>query len=1319
MIDIDFKSFSPRSFERFAQALAMHVLGNGIMIFGDGPDGAREAAYEGTLEYPSSTDKWTGYTVMQAKFLQVPKAPHEDADWLVEQLNAELAKYDKPGSDIRKPEFYILVTNARLSPMPKSKRGAGGIAKIDEVFASHRARLGLKGWSVWHLDQIATMLAGADALRRSYAAWLTSSDVIARLLEGLEDSAQSVGQTMYRYLARELRSHQALRLQQAGHGGDARTMIEDVFSDLPFRTFGQDGEKTTDALLLSHLLDRSRDKLDRESVAAQDIEKAGRPERVLLLGGPGQGKSTVTQFLAQIFRANMLALDDPNPVSAEVRAIVDGTLAKAAAMGLPAELPKRFPLRVDLPGFADRLSKVGDVGTDNTLVGFLAAQITIIAGSAISDEDVRKWLRNYPNVLILDGLDEVPATANRNEVIRAINEFWDDVTSADTLMLVTTRPQGYNDDLDPKYYTKLEMTPLQPAQAIACAEKLAGDRIVDPIQRDRVLTRLRDASGSPTTARLMISPLQVAIMLALIDQRGDAPTDRWSLFDKYFAVVLEREQGKTGPVGQAMRHWARQIIAVHHKAGFLLHVEAETQGNSEAYLNKTEFTGLIRGQLADEGFEHDELDVTTNQLVSVSTERLVLLVQREEDRFSFEVRSLQEFMAAAHLMTGREAIVQKRLAIVANRTHWLHVFQIAASKCFAIPDAEQYRDTIITLCNNLNANGEAADRLLRSGSRLALSLLDDGLAYDAPKYRRLLYFLALELIEAGPTTLPQSLCDHTDREPARTVEKLRPYFASTLEPWVRGAWRLVLWCAARQQPWAEAMLDQIWPTEPGRMADPLRRRIDAPLHTALFAKLRDTIAASTPADVRKAMVDSADEGSRGWRPYVQKGLPALNFLHGNHTDELRASVKLDDGSVALSLRFSPLQPLQWQVQGYDDLPDSAGWTPLRRLRTFHMEPSANALADLLEDAMLEGWLELFREIRINLPWPMATLLTHCETEAECEQTIAAIRAGSFGDVADWVKAEDRWREEGVNAADLELSADGVFFDDRVADIGFPWAGLSLTHGENEPHQWVDQLIKIMVAARGHPRRWLGAMIQFVVSLYPPATPLTSKMILEILSTEPGKLGPRIDPAIFTALPPDEFADPKILDRIAELGLDEQFYLMSDRPWDPVLISALQNELTERPEMLVLLAIVAAEDDRRDHLSLFALDQMRSTLSHPVPIISGCAGVILLVAEAGDQAVVEKIFRSAGSDSTEFPLILLHKYLENRFVSDRAKMFISDLIARVINADPAIACQMFMNSIQTISSARISALQESQCWLQLELGGSLLALMQSRRDKPLK
>ena len=68
MPEYDLNRLNNRSFEQLVQALAVDVFGQGLIIFGDGPDGGREATFDFKVPYPSEVDEWDGYCVVQAKF---------------------------------------------------------------------------------------------------------------------------------------------------------------------------------------------------------------------------------------------------------------------------------------------------------------------------------------------------------------------------------------------------------------------------------------------------------------------------------------------------------------------------------------------------------------------------------------------------------------------------------------------------------------------------------------------------------------------------------------------------------------------------------------------------------------------------------------------------------------------------------------------------------------------------------------------------------------------------------------------------------------------------------------------------------------------------------------------------------------------------------------------------------------------------------------------------------------------------------------------------------------------------------------------------
>lgn len=81
-------------------AIARKTIGPGLQVYGAGPDGGREATYDGPIDWSSSpidwsnTDGglgWDGYTVVQAEQCEHPSNsdPAKNLAWLKKQLRDE------------------------------------------------------------------------------------------------------------------------------------------------------------------------------------------------------------------------------------------------------------------------------------------------------------------------------------------------------------------------------------------------------------------------------------------------------------------------------------------------------------------------------------------------------------------------------------------------------------------------------------------------------------------------------------------------------------------------------------------------------------------------------------------------------------------------------------------------------------------------------------------------------------------------------------------------------------------------------------------------------------------------------------------------------------------------------------------------------------------------------------------------------------------------------------------------------------------------------------------------------------------------------
>ena len=154
----------------------------------------------------------------------------------------------------------------------------------------------------------------------------------------------------------------------------------------------------------------------------------------------------------------------------------------------------------------------------NTVFSYLAEQIKKRTDQNISANDLRQWIGQYPSVVVFDGLDEVPSSSNREQVLESIRDFWVDASSnnADILAIATSRPQGYNEDFSPAYYQHRWLVPLSKELGKHFARRLADVRYgTDSDRKEKVLTRLVRAFENESTSRLMRTPLQVTIMTAL------------------------------------------------------------------------------------------------------------------------------------------------------------------------------------------------------------------------------------------------------------------------------------------------------------------------------------------------------------------------------------------------------------------------------------------------------------------------------------------------------------------------------------------------------------------------------------------------------------------------------------------------------------------------------------------------------------------------------------------------------------------------------------------------------------------------------------
>lgn len=1279
------------------------------MVFGDGPDGGREATFSGQVPYPGQGERWSGEIVLQAKYKQKPHRDYRDSDWLVTQLVGEV---DRLQSLTKVPEYYVLVTNIRLSGVLGAER-KGGQQKVDEAFAEHLAPLGVKALHVWHEEKVASLLDLYPDLFRSYRAWLAPRELLGAVFDSISAQAPDFGQTMLRYLQREIRDQRATRLQQAGHADDVPTPLETVFVDLPFALSHEQADEWIDLSehtigdagdtgLLRHLLSLMSVKLDPKTL--QNTWPLGRgpsPARNIILGGPGQGKSTITQFLAQVARTRLL-LDQPQHIlTPEARPIVAAVKQRLEELDISIEGVRRYPIQIDLPGYADALSASVASESPLSLLEWITKQISKKATAPnLEVQHLRSWLAHYPWLLILDGLDEVPSSGNRTEVLKAIADFWDEATpvNADVALVVTTRPQGYNDDLDPRLHVRLEMSRLDGVTALEYARKVVSFKIQDEDRGRRILERLESAAANATTAALMISPLQVAILLHLVDQRGTAPTDRWTLFSEYYSVVVKREQEKEGETSKVIRARALLVEGLLRRAGLLLHLEAEKRGGAEAFLSRDRFEELAQGLLEEEGHNAETAKLIVQEITTAVTDRLVFLEQRTEGRIEFDVRSLQEFMAAAELMEGPDEEVAARLVTIAGPTHWQHVYRIAASKAFSVRDAVKYRDVIITANLSSEVSGPGP-KAFKKAARLALELLADGVAHDQPRYRRLLLEQALLLSTLDNPSPDIRLVDAlTSTDAATAKDLIKPHLSSFNEKARRGFWRLLLACVRKEGDWADELVVESWPREAAERVAIATFGTRLPDHSNALKLVGEAIDSESPRvvgervqRVKQRFRDDLDLGLAARRPILSAfGIrPVKGRLEVGLLEPRNAQMRL----ILVTLEGA-------RRTGILERPDKPQWQSLNPLRSFVEEPSKTRLSSYTRSLLDKEVLHVCR--MIATPWMVSTVTSLVEHGASAEQLADEIEDGKLGDVENWISAERRLQSRGMTQSDLDLWKDGIFFAENIADRGAPHARqLSMTVGSSKGwKKHASALLSALAAAPlgKSPTDQLKRIVSFALTHEWTKFSLSAKSLQNLILEDAGSERYNSTTHI-AALKPAQRLDPSLLRTLSQVGKEGRFLV---GPPEPPMKAADILKMVQKSDEEGILSFACATfastpSDMRE-VAAAVTDRLDTYLKCEAPLpATRVLGYSL--AKVRSDEVLNAVFAVDQESMEQHALAAL---AENKEIDDKeAEVVLAGIVERAPPQTHGLR-ESALSALGTLLDKRTSGLEEHSAWERLGL-----------------
>jgi hypothetical protein len=709
-------------------------------------------------------------TILQVKFSGDRRK--KTATWMKQQINGEATNIKRLVDE--GCTRYILMTNVEGSAAP----GSGSRDAVEKELTALSKKYKVQMSCLWSSDLDAWVDNAPWEIKLAYVDMLAGTDALFALLTSLtlEGGEKRERDILVTYVGTHWSRDRRVKFRQIDLVSD---LLSDLFVDVSaHRSSAPRG--TTIPLI------------DVERVAGHLLDKAA-PPLTLIEGVPGQGKSTLAQYVCQVYRATFIGRDE----------------LKANKEVLPEtetdEL--RVPFRIDLADYAEWATGADPFALTEPegkrkpkarrrvrVEDFLLAHVEAAApGHDLDAADIHSILERFPTQIVFDGLDEVASPELRQGMVSEIDSFmgrWVQARPGNMRVLVTTRPNASGlAEPAPDLFQRLVLQPLTEENRKRYLRRWVVAQQVDPAERKGLERIFGERTAAPHVAQLASNPMQLTILLHLIRTKGDSlPTARTSLYRAYMDLFLAREAAKSRAVLDNLADLEEATAFI----GWFMHALTEVDASS------TRLPGarILREMTMYLASVQKETDGVQG-LFEALRDRVWVLTSKHTDTYEFDVQSIREFFAARFLYefaqsdNGHRYEPEKALVELLPRSYWSNAARFLAghfqpreiaevadlieTRLGDVSGARQVRTTLWTLL----ADGIFKERP-PAQSRVAKMLTDDlTVRFVAPELVR---GSALPTIarEFGAQVLGEALRDAVTNDPASPMTRPRLTVAASV-----------------------------------------------------------------------------------------------------------------------------------------------------------------------------------------------------------------------------------------------------------------------------------------------------------------------------------------------------------------------------------------------------------------------------------------------------------------------------------------------------------------------------------------------------------